>query len=389
MGVKKAYKPSSAIKKNSDKSVIEKLSTNQKYGIGAMVGLLAIYVGYLLTSTIHYLNPTDARLKEVFFGNEPWIVLCDDGSAVDSVFESVSRKETGVKFGVLDCAAQLPSKKTTFQRLKLNEAASKPAMFFSGYGRDPKQLPAKLLRNQYVFRKEITALTRLPAVKIKDTTKLYKKCLKNGQCALVLAGGEMDAEAVRAVNKGAEARPEFSWVILDSNQYKLRKPSEKDIGMKKFQGSGQHRLLLLGNNDGSDGATLSASPFLGSFEEDAVADFVRKFNESDTSLKQIDPEALAIMKRKLQQQYRAPTASPTVNEEATILPTAQQEERRQLAAARRAERELAKRQAMDAEAEDFIEYEGDEDDDEDDEDDDDEDDYDSDDEDEEDEEIID
>jgi hypothetical protein len=54
----------------------------------------------------------------------------------------------------------------------------------------------------------------------------------------------------------------------------------------------------------------------------------------------------------------APTSSPSVNPEATILPTAVQEEQRKLAEARRAEREQAKRAAMDAEIEDFIEYEG-------------------------------
>jgi hypothetical protein len=127
-----------------------------------------------------------------------------------------------------------------------------------------------------------------------------------GNCALVLAGGELDAAAMRAVNKGYEALPHFSWVILDSNQYKLRKPSEKDIGMRKYQGPGSHRLLMLGNNEGREGSTLSALPFLGAFEEDKVESFVKTFNESlsVSGMKQIDPEALAIMKRKLQTQYR-------------------------------------------------------------------------------------
>lgn len=138
----------------------------------------------LIFDCLSTFNSTPQPRTQVFFGQEPWMVLCSNGSAVDSVFESVSRKDTHVNFAVLDCAAQLPSKKNTFQRLKLNEMVTPPVMFFSGYGKDPKQLPSKLLRNEYVFRKEITALTKLKAVKVKDTNKLYKKCLRKGRVSI-------------------------------------------------------------------------------------------------------------------------------------------------------------------------------------------------------------
>ena len=94
----------------------------------------------MLTARLQvFLSPTEDRLKDVFFGREPWLVLCDTNGTVDSVFEAVSRRDKGVKFGVLDCAAQLPSKKSTFERLKLNQNAGNPVLFFSGFGRDPKQ----------------------------------------------------------------------------------------------------------------------------------------------------------------------------------------------------------------------------------------------------------
>jgi len=196
----------------------------------------------------------------------------------------------------------------------------------------------------------------------------------------------MDSSAIRTLNKAVEVSPGYNWVVLDATKYKLRKPSEKDLGMKSYQGPGNNRLLMIGENDGAEGSTLDAFPYLGTFAEDPVESFVKQFIEGASSdLKKIDPESLAIMKRKPPvQQYRAPVSSPASNPEATILPTAQQEENRKLAEARRAEREAARRAQMDAEAEDFIEYEGsegfdsydendDDDDDDDDEDDDDED----------------
>ena len=305
---------------------------------------------------------------QVFFGREPWIVLCSNGESVDPVFEATSRKEKGVSFGVLDCGAQLPSKKSTFERLKLNANVPGPVLFFAGYGRDPKQLPTKLLRNQYVLRKELTALTKTHATKIKDTTQPYRKCLKKGKCGLVLAGGELDPGSVAALNEASDASPDFSWVILDASKFKLRKPSEKDIGLPKFTGT--HRALLLKPSASQKGETLtlSAAPYLGAFAKGALMEFVEAFQTQESSdWKQVDSESLAIMKRKLAPQYRAASSSPSPEPEATVLPTAQVEENRKLASARRAAREAAKRAEMDAEAEDFIEYDGgrDEDDDED------------------------
>ena len=57
-----------------------------------------------------------------------------------------------------------------------------------------------------------------------------------------------------------------------------------------------------------------------------------------------------------------PTAPPSPDTEATVLPTAQVEENKKAAEARRVEREAARRAQMDAEAEDFIEADDDDDD---------------------------
>jgi hypothetical protein len=68
----------------------------------------------------------------VFFGRDPWLILCTNGSSIDTVFEGTSRAEKSVKFGSLDCSSQLPSKKTVFERLALNQEVSQPILFFTG-----------------------------------------------------------------------------------------------------------------------------------------------------------------------------------------------------------------------------------------------------------------
>ena len=76
--------------------------------------------------------------------------------------------------------------------------------------------------------------------------------------------------------------------------------------MKKYQGPGSFRLLMIGENDGTDAGTLDASPYLGPFAEDPIESFVKDFIEGPSSdVKKVDPEALSIMKRKPPvQQYR-------------------------------------------------------------------------------------
>lgn len=278
---------------NKNVSLAKKESKkNQMLALAAV--LLALYVAWRLNASLQYLDPSEERLKDVFFGREPWLVICNDGSSpVDSVFEGTSRREKGVSFGVLDCSKQLPSKKTTIERLKLNSNAAGPVLFFAGYGRDPKQLPAKLLRDQYTLRRELTALTKMHAAKVKDSNTLYRKCLKKEKCGLVLAGGPLDGAALTTLNAAAAASPEASWVVVDGSKLKLRKPSEKDLGMRKYEPNA-HRVLWLQQAIMQEGesAMLDAQPYNGPFAESALSAFVESMSGKSDFETTVDPEVL-------------------------------------------------------------------------------------------------
>lgn len=76
----------------------------------AVTTAVALYAAYVFNSPLHYLETTSENLKEVcarkidvscapeshspplasaqvFYGREPWLVICSNGSAVDGVFE--------------------------------------------------------------------------------------------------------------------------------------------------------------------------------------------------------------------------------------------------------------------------------------------------------------
>ena len=91
-------------------------------------------------------------LQEVFSGGEPWLVWCNDStdgedvSAIHSIVDQAAPALMGVaKVGILDCSAELPSGKTTYKKLGLDE--SSPTLFFTANGGKPRQLSPKHVKS--------------------------------------------------------------------------------------------------------------------------------------------------------------------------------------------------------------------------------------------------
>ncbi len=62
---------------------------------------------------------------QVFFGGEPWVVQCiNENITVSPSFVTAAKKlsvtSPSVRFGVIDCAGQLPSNRTVLERFKLS-----------------------------------------------------------------------------------------------------------------------------------------------------------------------------------------------------------------------------------------------------------------------------
>ena len=103
-----------------------------------------------------------ARLKQVLFGGDPWLLQCDSGRPFSGQhlprpFRSnpafhVSRSTLRglVRFGVVDCEHELPSNKTLVAKLGLVRR-TQPLLIFAAGGGNPKQLPAKSATSAYAI----------------------------------------------------------------------------------------------------------------------------------------------------------------------------------------------------------------------------------------------
>ena len=86
---------------------------------------------------------TSPSLREVFSGGEPWLVWCSDSSdghdvsAMHSIVDQAAPLLMGVaRVGILDCEEELPSGKTTYEKLHLDE--SSPTLFLAANGAAPR-----------------------------------------------------------------------------------------------------------------------------------------------------------------------------------------------------------------------------------------------------------
>ena len=164
-------------------------------------------MGDLLTgvSPVH-LHPDDMdTLQNVFFGGEPWLVLCrakSDKHSSPAFFKSMSLiggegYEGRLNYGILDCDLPLPSNKTTLERFNLTVTGDiKKAlpMFYVANGQPPKMLP----HGYYATAERADALLKfvLQATKsrgwrsVKDAKGL-RNCIKKKNCAVVLYPGKV------------------------------------------------------------------------------------------------------------------------------------------------------------------------------------------------------
>ena len=141
-------------------------ATPAQYGIisAVVVAALAIAGGiyYMLCSKVVALSPIDAAvLKEVFYSGEPWLVECTKEKKASPVFYAAEGALSDLKLGTLDCAAVLPSGKTTYERFKLREPSYGPKILAMANGAVPQIAGRNVLSNGAELAKCATNVTVL------------------------------------------------------------------------------------------------------------------------------------------------------------------------------------------------------------------------------------
>lgn len=141
-------------------------------------------------SRVVKLDVTDTdRLREVLTSGEPWLVMCKNGNkgverSLVVVEDAAHALYPGIRVGVLDCGATLPSGQTMFERLRVTETRGL-TLFTVANGRKPSLVPAKAAAEASALTAHVQKVTT-PSLLALRTTKDLRSCLQSRQCLVLL-----------------------------------------------------------------------------------------------------------------------------------------------------------------------------------------------------------
>ena len=234
------------------------------YAGGGLVALLALLfmagsgggAGALGSQSFSSMKPLAVgdmdTLKDVFFGGQPWLVLCGKGSAADAQsalphFKAASSALSGrVNTGVLDCTAEMESGKSTFDRFDVNAQAGKPAALFFIGGQKPWKIPKGSITSAEGIVEYVEGNLDIEIGFPGTVMELANECLRQqaGGCALALINNvytwQQNRPSEKALVDALAARyRRVKFSTIDTSSMDLR------AGGKKFKHDADGAMTFL------------------------------------------------------------------------------------------------------------------------------------------------
>jgi hypothetical protein len=190
------------------------------------------------------------QLQEVFFGGQPWVVLCTFGGQISGTtqdweqFKLLKKRMPSVGAGLLDCDARLPSGKTAIARFKLTRKIS-PMLLLCANGKRPVQLRAQEFSDVSTSKKSkkgqkdkskaaktplsvgtlvknVRRLSKAGVYVINQDVTFRTRCLKQRMCALVIHSDKLSSSNQNVLQTLIQKHRNVSFVTLDHNEFVLQ-----------------------------------------------------------------------------------------------------------------------------------------------------------------------
>mmetsp|Transcript_129770 Transcript_129770/g.225514 ORF Transcript_129770/g.225514 Transcript_129770/m.225514 type:complete len:453 (+) Transcript_129770:130-1488(+) len=282
---------SKRIQKKVQARSVEKVSWKKRAG-GACAILFLCGVGFanflsaiwplIVGSGIKVLDIKDtAKLKEVLFGGDPWLVYCvnnvTQSQRLPKVLEegaSSLKSNIGLRLGVLSCWEQTESGRSVAQRFKLK--SSPPLAFVVANGNKPRVLNMVGVSKPEDIEKKVLPALKLDIHRIDSLKKWPKLCTSRRACIIV--GHKNVAQRDTAVNLLRplhEKHRVLNIVTLDTSFWRLK----LDDGILKSRPSDKGKsadvLCLVRHDGGKDGNSTHSGSFLQSLTKNTASEFMQ------------------------------------------------------------------------------------------------------------------
>eukprot|EP01051_Picozoa_sp_SAG22_P005690 SAG22_NODE_345_length_11911_cov_15.741217_8_plen_487_part_00 len=216
--------------------------------------VIALYVGVILMfhgeGAVVYLSVEEPEaLREVFASGEPWLVWCsdsasqkDDVSAIHSVVTNAAPLlKRHATVGILDCSAELPSGKTTYEKAGL-DAKLKPVLFLSANGQKPTQIKPKYAASAEALTVHVSEKAKPVLRRPTSPDHLKSGCLSRKWCALVLTDGKPTGDTKEHLDHMVRSFRSVSFSSVDARKYRL---STTPKVLTKFEPKPDRPTMLL------------------------------------------------------------------------------------------------------------------------------------------------
>lgn len=203
-----------------------KLTFMQTVVLVAITGVLAagcVGAYLLMRSHVVVLSPSDTpTLKNVFYSGEPWLVQCTKGSKAAPMVYSAEGSLPGVRIGLLDCDALLPSGKTTYDRFKIRPPSYGPALLAAANTEKPQLAPKNVLTTPEALASWAKGATKAKMYAPTTSAQFDAQCVRKPWCLVVLtATGRLSDAEKRALQGLAQRERQLRVVRVDLSKSNL------------------------------------------------------------------------------------------------------------------------------------------------------------------------
>jgi len=276
-------------KRSADKG--EKVSIKKK--IGAVVAIVfmcgvglfqffeAVF-GALSGDGITVLDVQDtAKLKDVLFGGEPWLVYCVNNQTqnqrLPKVLEDSARtlsRNIGLHVGVLNCWDPTESGRSVAQRFKFREKP--PLTFLVANGNKPRTMNLPGVTKAEEIEKKAKPALKLETHRIDSLKRWPTHCTSRRTCVVI--GHKQVSQrdsALKIIRPLMESHRSLSVVTLDTSFWSL-KLDEEVLKRRPPQVKGSYRadVLCLNRDDGAKGNNTHHGDFLQELDSRSASSFM-------------------------------------------------------------------------------------------------------------------
>eukprot|EP00903_Cladosiphon_okamuranus_P008305 g7989.t3 len=202
------------------------------------VGVFAIVTATLIlvvAPSIHFLSTRNqAQMHDIFFGKEPWVVLCKkkhpNYRSVHRRFETASRALTeSAKFGVVDCSVPLPTGKSITQMFALTNRLNMPILFVAGAEMKPVQASPWNMDSEAAMLEWASIAITPAAPPVTSTRSLETKCMKKEQCVLMMLAGQLESAEEYALKEVMARDRKVRFITMNSTMLEMSMEKRFDI----------------------------------------------------------------------------------------------------------------------------------------------------------------